>query len=64
MSDKVASAGQASYIERNELMINDSDYCVFYIDKNTKYEWGTKITLNYAKRKEKTIISLIEKIIS
>ena len=38
MSDKVASAGQASYIERNELMINDSDYCVFYIDKNTKYE--------------------------
>ena len=55
MSDKVASAGQASYIERNELMINDSDYCVFYIDKKTKYKSGTKIAHEYAKSKNKNI---------
>ena len=53
MSDKVDSAGRASYIERNELMIDDSDYCVFYINKNTKYKSGTKIALNYARRKTK-----------
>lgn len=46
MSDKVDSARRASYIERNELMIDDSDYCVFYIDNNTKYKNGTKIALN------------------
>lgn len=50
-SDRVDSAGRASYIERNELMIDDSDYCVFYINNNTKYKSGTKIAYNYAKKK-------------
>ena len=54
-SDRVDSAGRASYIERNELMINDSDYCVFYIDQKTKYKSGTKIAHEYAKSKNKNI---------
>ncbi len=54
-SDRVDSAGRASYIERNELMIDDSDYCVFYIDQETKYKSGTKIAHEYAKSKNKNI---------
>ena len=30
MSERVARAGKASYVERNKEMIDDSDYCVFY----------------------------------
>ena len=54
-SDRVDSAGRASYIERNELMIDNSDYCVFYIDQETKYKSGTKIAHEYAKSKNKNI---------
>ena len=32
MSDALWSAGKASYVERNQDMINASDYCVFYYD--------------------------------
>ena len=32
MSDRLWSAGKASYVERNEDMISTSDYCVFYYD--------------------------------
>lgn len=31
MSDRLWSAGKASYVERNQDMINASDYCVFII---------------------------------
>ena len=34
--EKMYVSGKASYIERNELMIDASDYCVFYYDKNYK----------------------------
>ena len=30
------TAGRLSYVERNQEMINDSDYCVFYYDENYK----------------------------
>ena len=60
-SDRVDSAGRASYIERNELMINDSDYCVFYIDKNTKYKSGTLIAFKYAIKARKSIIDIANK---
>lgn len=36
MSDRLWSAGKASYVERNQDMINASDYCVFYYDENYK----------------------------
>lgn len=32
MSDRLWSAGKASYVERNQDMINASDYCVLYYD--------------------------------
>ena len=28
-SERIYSAGKASYVERNQDMINESDYCVF-----------------------------------
>ena len=65
------TAGKASYIERNQAIINDSDFCVFYYDKNyrptlknpslfphTSTKSGTKLAYNYAIKKHKTIINL------
>lgn len=34
----VASAGKAAYIERNQAMIRESDYCIFYYDENYQPE--------------------------
>ena len=36
MSDRLWSAWKASYVERNQDMINASDYCVFYY--NPEYQ--------------------------
>lgn len=35
MSDRIFSAGKASYVERNQDMIDASDYCIFYY--NSQY---------------------------
>ena len=55
-------AGRASYVERNQAMINDSDFCIFYYDKNyippTNTNSGTKIAYEYALKKKKKIINL------
>ena len=32
------TSGRTSYVERNQAMINDSDYCVFYYDENYQPE--------------------------
>ena len=32
-SDRVFSAGKASFVERNQEMIDDSDFCVFYYNE-------------------------------
>ncbi len=57
-------AGKASYVERNQAMINDSDFCVFYYNKNyvpsTKTNSGTRIAYEYALRKKKKIINLFQ----
>ena len=57
-------AGRASYIKRNQAMIEDSDVCVFYYDKNyvpsTKTNSGTKIAYEYAVRKKKNVINLFK----
>ena len=59
-------AGRASYVERNQAMIKDSDFCVFYFNKNyapsTKTNSGTKLAYEYALRKKKIIINLFEEI--
>lgn len=66
-------SGRASYVERNQAMIDDSDYCIFYYDENYKPEMrkyskrsfgyyqpksGTALAYSYAKQKKKCIIRL------
>ena len=70
------TSGKASYVERNQAMIDDSDFCVFYFDENylpprrkhgssflTDYQpkSGTAIAYAYAKQKKKTILNLCTK---
>ncbi len=67
-------SGRASYVERNQAMINDSDYCIFYYDENYKPEKrkhskrnsayyqpksGTKLAYNYAKKNNKIIYNVL-----
>ena len=67
------TAGRASYVERNQAMINDSDYCVFYYDESYqppsreyskrsigyyRPKSGTAIAYNYAKQKKKFLINI------
>lgn len=61
------TAGKASYIERNRAMINNSDFCIFYYDKNyqleklyNKSKSGTALSFVYAKQKKKSIINLFK----
>ncbi len=75
--NKNIAFGKASYIERNKEMINNSDYCVFYFDKNyepksKKYskqnvfnytpKSGTALAYFYAKQKKKIIINIFNEI--
>ena len=68
------TSGRASYVERNQAMINDSDYCVFYYDENYQPEMrkyskrsigyyqpksGTALAHAYAKQKKKIIINMV-----
>ena len=67
------TSGRASYVERNQAMINDSDYCIFYYDKNYQPEMrkyskrsigyyqpksGTALAYAYAKQKKKIVINV------
>ena len=73
MPEGVENAGAASYVERNQAMINSSDICVFYYDDNylparrkqsrralSDYQSksGTSIAYEYAVKKKKTIYNL------
>ena len=70
---KLTNAGKYSYVERNYEMIDNSDFCVFYYNKNYKpllreetkntplrktRKSGTKIAYEYALKKQKYIINL------
>ena len=68
--DRVCDAGKASYIERNQAMINDSDICFFYYNDNylsgASKKSGTKIAFDYAvklskKRTRKLLIKNLYK---
>ena len=66
------TSGKAQYVERNQAMIDDSDFCVFYYHE--KYtppvrtqpgsllpyqpNSGTSLAYKYANQKKKTIINL------
>lgn len=66
------TSGRASYIERNEAMIDCSDFCVFFYDEKYRPELrkrsnggvyyqpksGTKLAYEYARRKKKIIINV------
>ncbi len=68
----VGNAGRASYVERNQAMIRESDVCIFYYDENYQpsrrkisrrdlFDYqpksGTAIAYAYAESKKKTIIN-------
>ena len=63
-------SGKAAYVERNQAMIDDSEYCLFYYNENYappkrkthknsviyyQPKSGTAIAIKYAKRKNKII---------
>ncbi len=58
------NAGKASYVERNQAMIDDSCFCIFYYNKNyvppTKTNSGTQIAYNYAIKKKKRVLNLYD----
>ena len=69
------NAGRASYVERNQEMINQSDYCVVHYDENylppkrrnsrrDLFEYqpksGTAVAYDYAVKKKKEIINVFE----
>ncbi len=61
------NAGRASYIERNEQMILDSDFCILYYNdnyeptvnkKHNSKNSGTKLSYNFIIRKKKKFINI------
>lgn len=68
MPERIENAGVARYVERNQEMIDGSDYCVFYYDENYKpprrkyskrsvgdYQpkSGTQLALDYAYQRKR-----------
>jgi len=71
--EHIENAGRASYVERNQEMINKSDFCIVYYDKsyapprrrNSKRDLcdyqpksGTRLAYDYAVKKGKDIINV------
>ncbi len=57
--EKIINSGKASYVERNYEMIDNSQFCIVYYDKQgtpTTRKSGTKIALDYAMKQLKKII--------
>lgn len=69
------TSGRAQYVERNQAMIDDSDFCLFYYDEIYKpplrkqyrsalsmYQpkSGTKLAYDYANQRKKEIINLFK----
>ena len=76
MPSGMDKAGKAGYVERNQAMINASDFCVFYYDEKWQpplrkrankdlfaYQpkSGTRIAYEYAIQKKKEVINLCQK---
>ncbi len=55
-------SSRLNYIKRNEVLVNNSDFCLFYYDSNYSHkdevESGIKIAYNYAMKKKKYIINI------
>ena len=72
--EHIENAGKASYVERNQEMINRSKFCVVYYDENYlpprrknrsrdildyQPKSGTKVAYDYAVKKKKEIINVL-----
>ena len=57
--------GKLNYIKRNQVLIDKSDFCLFFYDKNyvseLKGNSGTALAYNYAVQRKKTIINIVSK---
>ena len=75
--EHMEKAGRASYVERNQEMINKSDFCIVYYDENyapprrrnsrrdlTDYQpnSGTRLAYDYAVKKKKDVINVFSNI--
>ncbi len=69
--ERISGSGRAAYVERNQIMIDRSDICIVYYDKNyqppqrknnqrdiSPYQpkSGTSIAYEYAQKKKKIVI--------
>ena len=57
--ETILNSGKAAYVERNCEMIDKSEYCIVYYDEQsatTTRKSGTKIALEYAKKKGKKLL--------
>ena len=57
-SDRVNSAGRACYVERNQWIIDDSDFVTYFL-RDIKKKSGTQMAYLYAKKTGKTLVSMI-----
>ena len=57
-SNRVNSAGRAAYVERNQVMIDESDVVVLYLVENKNRRSGVKIASEYAKKKKKVSFNI------
>lgn len=62
-------SGKASYVERNKMLIDDADICLFYFEHKDKCQAekyllprnsGTNIAYNYATKTKKEIINIAD----
>ena len=61
-SDRVNSAGRASYVERNKYMLNESDFSIFHlIENNCANKSGTMLAYQYSKQIKKNSMLLESK---
>lgn len=59
LSEHLLETTKNTYIQRNFNMIDGSDICIFYFDEmSAKFNSGTRIAYDYARRKQKVIINL------
>lgn len=60
MPECVKKAKKAVYIVRNKFMIDNSEICVFYCNKNKRGKSGTLAAYSYAEKKNKQIINIFQ----
>ena len=58
-SDRVNSAGRSCYVLRNQWMIDESDFAIFYLNENNRNnKSGTQKAFEYAQSKKRIVFSI------